>query len=407
MTNLEKTLIKKEKEIEKLNQKLKEQDDKFKRDRSREREELKELQNQVKELLKEKKEIQISQETAIHEKDAILQQFTDLQEENKKLHGDLSQIGVLNANIKGLELKVANLESKIEELEGVSSNKDAIIEQLRDTENHLRLEITNKNDEILARDTQINELKSETLGYGQNLSDAELNINNLKSQISDLTIQLSNQKARNTELTAKIEQLNSTIKELNQQIFQKDGALQNLNEQFDDLNLKKLDLEQELSNSSKAIEQAEAGLISTHLTNLVKGDTQAIDRIAEITKKIKHSAVISLPDFEMLPKILNLDDLRMSTRLRVLTKVNFTNPTHKAIFQQFNKPNIAIRHDDNVKVWGIIRDQEEMLLAPRDSTGTPVGIIVNDPYQIEILGNILLTIWGQSRRDVEDENFSP
>ena len=30
-----------------------------------------------------------------------------------------------------------------------------------------------------------------------------------------------------------------------------------------------------------------------------------------------------------------------------------------------------------------------------------------DPYQIEILGNILLTIWGQSRRDVEDENFSP
>ncbi|MHA1651395.1 MAG: hypothetical protein ACTSYB_14480 [Candidatus Helarchaeota archaeon] len=78
-----------------------------------------------------------------------------------------------------------------------------------------------------------------------------------------------------------------------------------------------------------------------------------------------------------------------------MTYVDFNNPKYKEIFAQINRPNILIRHNQERNLWGINRDQEELLIAPRDTTGTPTGLVIKDPFQIEILGDILLEIWGK------------
>ena len=163
--------------------------------------------------------------------------------------------------------------------------------------------------------------------------------------------------------------------------------------------------DKEKAKLEKGLEEAEVGLISSALPNLVKGDGQAAERIGEIAKRIKDNAILSIPDFEAVPAMLDLDKLRTSTRLRIMTYVDFNNPKHKAIFTQISRSNILIRHSEEKNLWGINRDHEELLLAPRDSTGTPMGLVVKDAFQIEILGNILLEIWGKCRRNVDQYSF--
>jgi len=57
-----------------------------------------------------------------------------------------------------------------------------------------------------------------------------------------------------------------------------------------------------------------------------------------------------------------------------------------------------IRNSNDQNLWGIIRDQEEVLIAPKDTSGNPVGFLVSDPYQIEILGNIILSTWSKGQK---------
>ena len=405
MEKLEKNIVKKEKEIEKLKQKLKEQEDKQKRDHSRLKEEVKELEIRVKEILKEKQEAVVNSEQAIHEKDIIVKQVEELQEENKRLHRDLAQVGVLKAEITGLTLRIENQITGTKELEQMLLTKDEIIEQLRTSESKLREEIRSKNDEIAKRETMISVMKSGKLNIEQTLQQAEAKATTLNAEISTLKNTLINKDGQISQLNSRIESSEKEKVTLNQTNFDKDNEISKLSTEVASLIAQNSEWKEKLTKLEKGLEEAEIGLISSALPNLVKGDGQAAERIAEIAKRIKANAILSIPDFEAVPAMLDLENLRTSTRLRIMTYVDFNNPKHKVIFTQISRSNILIRHSEEKNLWGINRDHEELLLAPRDSTGTPMGLVVKDAFQIEILGNILLEIWGKCRRNVDQYSF--
>jgi len=406
MEKTDKSNVKKEKEIEKLKQKLKEDEAKHKRELERKSEEIKELDSRLKGILKEKQEITLSQEEAIYEKENILKQITDIQNENKKLHEELSQIGILKAEIKGLNLKDENQSKKVSELEQSLREKDEIITQLRSTEAELRAEIRIKINEITQKESEINQIDSDKLTSTQLLEQSKENTRNLESQISQLNESINNQESEIGQLKQELEQFKNENNQLNKTIKDKDEEILRISEEIDSLLSKNADLEKERNELNKGIEEAETGIISKVLPNIIKGDNQALSRIKEIAQKIKHNAVIAIPQFDMLPKILNLENLRASTQVRIMAFVDFANLSHKQIFNTFNRPNILIRHYEEKNLWGIIRDQEELLIAPTDSNGIPVGMVVKNPNQIQSLGTLLLDTWGKCRRNVTEDEFS-
>lgn len=406
MDKLEKNIVKKEQEIEKLKQKMKEQEEKQKRDQSRLKEEVKELENRVKELLKEKADIVLSEEQAVHEKEAILKQLTGLQEENKRLQADLAQVGVLKAEITGLKLRIENQGTGMSEMEQMLLTKDDIIDQLRTSESKLREEIRSKNDEIAKRESVISMMKSGKLNIEQSLEQSQDKIKNLESEITTLKNTIVNKDAKITHLNTQIETLEKEKLALSETVQAKDTEISELSGEISSLITRSDEVEKKAKTLEKGIEQAEAGLISDALPNLVKGESQAVDRITEILNRIKHNAIMAVPKFELLPQLIDLENWKTSSRLRIITNVDFENPSHKAVFKEIQRPNIAIRHTDEKNLWGINRDHEELLMAPQDSTGTPIGIIMRDPFQIEILGNILLDIWGKCRKNVDEYSFS-
>lgn len=395
----EKSLIKKEKEIEKLKQKIKEEEDKHKREQSRLKEEVKELDNRVKELLKEKQTAVVTEEQATHERDLIAKQLDGILEENKRLHEELAQVGVLKAEITGLKLRLENQITGTKELEQILLTKDEIIEQLRTSETKLREEIRTKNDEIAKRETMISVMKSGKLNIEQSLQHVEDKVSTLNTEITTLKTTLINKDGKISQLNDQVESLEKEKATFDQMLRKNDDELANLKIKYSESEIKIQRLE-------KGMADAEAGIISSALPNLVKGDSQAADKIAEISRRVKANAVLAIPEFEAVPAMLDLENLRSSTRLRIMTYVDFNNPKHKAIFTEISRPNILIRHNEGRNLWGINRDNEEVLIAPRDFTGVPTGLIVKDSFQIEILGNLLLEIWGKCRRNVDQYSFT-
>lgn len=407
MEKMDKDIVKKEKEIEKLKQKQKEDEDKHKRELSRKNEEVKELNNRVKELIKEKQDVTLAQEQATHEKESVLKQMADLQEENKRLHEQLTQIGVLKAEVSGLKLKSDTQLKKASELEQTIKGKDDLVAQLRGIENQLREDISNRITEITQKESELTQLKSDKTGASQFLERSEETIKQLKGEIAQLNKGLIDQRLENSKLKSEIERLNADKNQLGQTVQAKEAESSKLSDEFGGIINRNNELEKEVLKLKKGIEEAEAGIISSALPNIVKGDKQALNRIVEIAKTTKHNAVISIPTFEMVPEVLKIENLRASTQLRIMTFVDYKNPTHKAIFASIKNPNILIRHNEDKNLWGIIRDQEEVLIAPADSAGTPLGMIVKDPNQIRILGNLILDTWSKCRRNVEITEFSP
>ena len=406
MEKTDKSIVKKEKEIEKLKQKLKEDEDKHKRELARKNEEIKETDLRLKEVLKEKEEVTLIQEQAVHEKESLLKQNADFQEQNKRLHEELNQVGLLKADLSGLKLTEENQLTKISELNQTIKGKDEIIGQLKNIEAQLREEIKTNITEITQKESEINQINSDKLTTSQSLEQSEETIKNLEDQISQLNGSINDQRSEINQLKSEIEQLKSEEIQLEKAVKVQDEESLKISEEIEGLITKNNELEKELDKFKIGIEEAEAGIISSALPNLIKGDNQASARITEIAQNIKHNAVITIPKFEMIPEIINVENLRDSTQLRIMTFVDFSNPSHKEIFSKINRPNILIRHNEEKNLWGIIRDQEELLIAPVDSNGIPVGMIMKDPNQIKILGNLILDTWSKCRRNVTEEEFT-
>ncbi|NVM29989.1 MAG: hypothetical protein HWN65_14195 [Candidatus Helarchaeota archaeon] len=405
MEELKLTMIKKDREIERLKQKIKEQEEKQKRDQVRLKKEIKELGNRVKELVKEKKGLSIRKEQAVHEKEKIIKQIEDLQEQNKKLDEDLSQVGTVRAEIRGLKLKADNQLTKISDLEEVSKRRDGVIADLRGSESQLREEIRVKNAEIAHVESEVNAAKSDKVTAIKSIDAAEANITKIKTKINTLKSTITNQNSEITHLYSEIEKFNLEKDRLSQTLAEKDGEITKLSTEVGDVIADSKLLEEKVVQYQKSLEDAKAGIIPQILPNLIKGEAQAIERIIEIIPNVKKDALICVPKLDILPDVIKLGNLNPSARLRIMTSIDFSNPSHKAIFQQFSKSNILIRNSEEKKMWAIDRDHEELLIAPQDYSGTPTGLIVKGSFQIEILGNILLDIWGNCRRNVHISEF--
>ena len=405
MEQLEKKLRRKDREIGTLVDKLRKMEEKQEKDELGPTQEVYELDSRVKELIEEKQETVLREEQAIHETEKMIYQIEDLQEQNKRLNEDITEIGILKAESGALNLKVDNQLKRILELEGIIKGKDETIDQLRALGDQLREEIHAKTAEFSQKGSELSGAQLDKIASTRSLDEIKENLNELKSEMNELNTTKNNQSAEIKHLYAEIEKLEKDKEKINPAIAEKDGEIAKISTEIGEAIAKNIALEENLTQYQKNLEEAEVNLIYNALPNLAKGESQVVERIADILQKVKHNATISLPKFDLLPQILNLDNLRTSTRLRIMTSVNFRNESHKAIFQQFSKSNILIRNSEEKNLWAINRDHEELLLAPQDRGGTPLGVVFQDSYQIEILEKILVDIWGKCRRDVTLPQF--
>ena len=354
---MEKKLLKKEKEIEKLKLKIRELEDKVKRAKNRTKEETKELEIQLSELRNEKQELIVKEETSSFEKEKIQSQYDNLIEKNRELLDKAAQIGVLKAESKGLELK----------------NEE------------LKMEIENLNAELRGKDDEINRAKSVEFNLREEIKQKNFEIKDLSSAIGGKESELSHFNEHSQVMENKIASLQAEIKSMQAE---------------------KEELEIEKIKVREGLPAAENGIISNLLPNLIKGDQQALDKIKEILERIKHNAIIGIPILELLPDLLPAEEIKRTQNIRIMTYIDFENPKDKTIFDQYSDmPNVKFRNYDQKNVWGIIRDQEEMLIAPDDAAGNPVGIVITDSFQIEILGNIMLNMWAKCKQNVAEYHF--
>jgi sugar-specific transcriptional regulator TrmB len=159
-----------------------------------------------------------------------------------------------------------------------------------------------------------------------------------------------------------------------------------------------LERNMKINTYEESLAKAESGIID-NMPNLLKGQDQAIEKLSQVVKKTKSNAILIFPSIEFLPKILNLSDVKVTMKFRIITNLNPNNSTHRDIFSQYNKVNISIRNFEEQSFWGINRDREELVFALNDRSGIPNGFKVEDPFQIEQLGNIFVAIWGKLRQD--------
>ncbi|MHC1591254.1 MAG: hypothetical protein ACXQS8_04165 [Candidatus Helarchaeales archaeon] len=405
MEKSEKKLLKKEKEIEKLKIKLKETEKKYQREIDRRKEEIKELEQTIKELRNEKSALILDAEQAIAEKERMERQFSEISDKNKQLLEQIASVGVIKAELKGLQLKLDEKNVEIENLKSELSGRDDEIKHLKEVESRLREEIKQKNEDLNKKDAEIRDLISQQKDASQSIDELDGEIENFKKEIEKLEKIRDEQQAEITKLNEIIQNKDEEIKHLNAAIEEKNQEIDSLNEQIETLKKMNDNLEVEKIQLREGLWAAENGIISNLLPNLIKGDQQALEKIREMLERMVHNAIIGIPVMDLVPEIFSDINLKPTQNLRIITYMDFKNPKHKAIFDGYNKPNISFRNYDKKNLWGIIRDQEELLIAPEDNLGNPIGIVIKDPYQIEILGNVLLNIWAKSKRNVSEYDF--
>ena len=300
----------------------------------------------------------------------------------------LAEVGVLKAEVKGKELKIDEHLSHIKNLEIEMKSKDDHITHLKEVEADLREELKQKAEEISKNQYEIRELDSDFQKASQSIDEINLEIPKYKERIKTL-------EKIETKLNEEIKNLKSTIEAKNQELV-KAG---NVQDEIKTIDAEKQSMEEELIKLREGILAAEVGLISNVLPNLIKGDQQALAKISEILSRIKRTAIIGLPLIELLPQVLSLDDIKSTYSIRIMTYIDETNEKDMSILKEYKaKSNVDIRKSDQKNLWGVIIDQSEMLIAPGDAIGIPVGFVITDEFQIEILGSVLYNIWAKCKK---------
>ena len=107
--------------------------------------------------------------------------------------------------------------------------------------------------------------------------------------------------------------------------------------------------------------------------------------------------MVITPDATILDN-LDFDNLRPAVRILLAIPVK---QNLNKVNQLKRKSSFEIRDYSDITgnaFWGIIRDNEELLLAPIGDSGEPSGLIVRSGYQIETFGNIIRSTWTRLKR---------
>ncbi|MHA1321776.1 MAG: hypothetical protein ACTSRL_03180 [Candidatus Helarchaeota archaeon] len=346
--------------------------------------------------------IQFQNETIENQK----RQITELKDKNNQLKDQLekfsnsiqnqtSVISEQQTTLKDQETTILQQQMTISELQ------KQLIEQQKHLE-ELNSKLTNYDKQTqAATDT----LKSEIKKLEQKIDDQQKEFNEKILEREETILAL---REENTQLEKKIKEISELkakppedatvklrIEELEKSLDEANNTIKNLEEEF---KKQKQNLQAELEIKDVKIAEYERiikkeGLTTAKVSNFINDRDTATITIADIFSRTKSNVMMFLPEIRVLND-LNFEDLRPMVRVHLAIP---TQQNPQKIEELKSKPNIEIR-DYTGLIWGIIRDNEEMLLAPPSENNVPSGLVMKGDAQIEAFGTVLRSTWARLKR---------
>ncbi|MFX1293452.1 MAG: hypothetical protein ACFFD2_01140 [Promethearchaeota archaeon] len=278
----------------------------------------------------------------------LQKQQIDLQKKCKQASNELLEVDG-NVHKKINELKSENLKLKKIIIEK-EENFDKKIDYLENTNQKLRDQI-----KILEKkEKHLDELKNE-------LSVSESAF--LKQRVLDMGKKLQNDETKISSLEKKLQQ--------NKQLMESEIQVREVKIKEYEYLIKK------------------QGIEIPKTTNIVSDKESAVKAICSIFTRTKSNVLAFLPDINVVDN-LDIEGLRSVIRVQLAIPVK---KNMEIVDKLKMKSNVEIREYTDISLWGIIRDNEELLLAPLGVNKEPSGLIMKGDLQIEMFGNIIRSIW--------------
>ncbi|NVM29363.1 MAG: hypothetical protein HWN65_11030 [Candidatus Helarchaeota archaeon] len=357
------------------------------------------------------------------EKIAVFQQRIQFQ--NETIESQKNQIAEIKAENERLKEQIEKFSKSIQDQTGVIADQQRTLKdqettilqqqmsiselQKRLIELEKTLESTSR--QIVGVDERIQEetkqMKSEIVALKKELEEKQAEFNEKITEREDIIMALREENANLEKGVKELSQIKLSapsgdssastqqISELETSLKSADDTISNLEQELE--NQKRL-MQSELNVRDVKIAEYERlmkkqGVAVPTAKNFVSERDTASVTIADIFSRTKSNSMVFLPDINAVEK-LDFEALRPTTRVQLAV------PLFKGsqiIEQVKTKPNIEIRNYEG-NIWGIIRDNEEMLLAPISETNEPTGLVMKGDAQIEAFGTVMRSNWSRLRR---------
>ncbi|MDD1778749.1 MAG: hypothetical protein LUQ65_11340 [Candidatus Helarchaeota archaeon] len=290
-------------------------------------------------------------------------------------------------SLSGLQKQLVDAQNSLDVLKSQAGGSDG---KARERIDQLRAELVT--------------LKRETDAKQEEFNDA---IAKRDETIKELRIQAAKIEKRTTEVeslketagsgeTAVLEQ---KIVELEKVSSDAETTIRSLEKEFQEHKAK---LENEIQVRDVKIEEYERIIKSKPkpevvIKSFIENRDGASRALIDIFSRTKSNVMLFSPDASILNSI-DFENIRASARVFIAVPVH---QNLEKINQLKIKPNFEIRNYSETTrnaFWGIIRDNEELLLAPMSDSGEPSGLIVKGEFQIDTFGNIIRSTWTRLKR---------
>ncbi len=357
--------------------------------------------------LKDREKVSVL-ETRIQYQTEVIENQKKLLDENKaELNKLKEQIDKFAGSIQNQTSIIAEQQRTLKEQETTILQQHITIseaqKQLFDVQHKWETANTQllKLDDIVRDKTE--KLKAENAALRKEMDENQKDFN---AQIDDYQNTIKNLREKSTfleknekELNEMREKVTSTesgslekrISDMDKALQDADGTIAKLEKELE-ANKHKMDDELKLrefkiSEYERLIHKQ--GISAPIVTNIISDKEGAAKAIVTIFSRTKSNVMVFLPDINVLNE-LNFDNLRPMARVQLAVPAR---QNMDVINKLASKSNIEIRDYTEGIIWGIIRDNEELLLAPLGESNQPSGLIVKGNIQIDMFGNILRSTW--------------
>jgi len=290
-------------------------------------------------------------------------------------------------SISGLQKQVADLQKTSEEKK---SQVGETAGKTREKSDQLKAEVTELRRTLEAKQAEFNDI----------IANREDAIKDLRDQVADLERKMEGAEAQGgKDISADYSASDNRIAELQKALSDAESTIQSLEKQLQENSQK---MENELQVRDVKIEEYERMLkskakLDVTVRNFVENAEDASNALIDIFSRTKSNVMVIAPDASILNS-LDFENLRPVARVFLAVPVQ---QNSSKVIQLKTRSNFEIRnYTDKAHnaFWGIIRDNEELMLAPISDTGEPSGLIVKSEFQIDTFGNIIRSTWTRLKR---------
>ncbi|NVM00916.1 MAG: hypothetical protein HWN67_01150 [Candidatus Helarchaeota archaeon] len=134
----------------------------------------------------------------------------------------------------------------------------------------------------------------------------------------------------------------------------------------------------------------------------IDGPEAIISEITEIMWKAKTRIYIVAPTIENV-NLSIIRNLPQKISIRLATYLDFKNPNHLKIANELSPYNINFRLYNEQNLWGINRDQEEIILGSATKDGDVAAVASDVKEQVQMFAPTLETAWIQGKPFILNE----